>query len=127
MDRTELELYFDGMVEKLTVIFFIILFFLLGVYLILLPWNIFYGVGSWEQNYLLVYIAQKTDLPLIQKAVSSNWVRGAVTGLGVLNVIIAFWEIAHFSQSVQMLRGSEMNAKANVNQPTNQPKEYQID
>lgn len=107
MDKGGLELYFDGMVEKLTVIFFIILFLLLGVYLILLPWNVFYGVGNWEQNYLLVYIVQKTELPVIQKAVSSNWARGAVTGLGVLNIVIAFWEMAHFNQSVKMLRGSE--------------------
>lgn len=97
------------MIEKLTVIFFIILFLLLGAYLILLPWNlgIFAGIGNWEQNYLLVYIAQKTDLPVLQKAIASNWVRGAVTGLGVLNIIIAFWEVAHFNQSVQMLRGSD--------------------
>ena len=96
------------MIEKLTVVFFIILFLLLGAYLILLPWNlgIFAGIGNWEQNYLLVYIAQKTDLPMVQKAVASNWVRGAVTGLGVLNIVIAFWEVAHFNQSVQMLRGS---------------------
>ena len=115
------------MVEKLTVIFFIILFLLLGVYLILLPWNIFYGVGNWEQNYLLVYIAQKTNLPMLREAISSNWVRGAVTGLGVLNLIIAFWEIAHFDQSVQMLRGNEIKTKVNIEQTNDQPEEYQID
>ncbi len=108
------------MVEKLTVIFFIILFLLLGAYLILLPWNILYGVGSWEQNYLLVYIAQKTDLPLIQKAISSNWVRGAVTGLGVLNVIIAFWEMAHFNQSVEMLKAHEQKTETANSKLTNQ-------
>lgn len=100
------------MIEKLTVIFFIILFLLLGTYLILLPWNMsfFAGVGNWEQNYLLVYVAQKTDLPIVQKAIASNWVRGAVTGLGVLNIIVAFWEVAHFNQSVQMLRGSDFKS-----------------
>ncbi len=113
------------MVEKLTVIFFIILFLLLGAYLMLLPWNIFYGVSNWEQNYLLVYVAQKTDLPILQKAVSSNWVRGAVTGLGVLNIIIAFWEIAHFDQSVKMLRGNdfkiEEKKQITVAKPENNP------
>jgi hypothetical protein len=108
------------MIEKLTVIFFIILFLLLGAYLILLPWNIFYGVGSWEQNYLLVYIAQKTDLPLIQKAISSNWVRGAVTGLGVLNILIAFWELAHFNQSVEMLKGHGQQTETPKSKLTNQ-------
>lgn len=127
VDKNKIELYFDGMVEKLTVIFFIILFLLLGAYLILLPWNVFYGVGNWEQNYLLVYITQKTDLPMLQRAVSSNWVRGAVTGLGVLNIVIAFWEIAHFNQSVQMLRGHEMQTAQNAKQANEQPKEYQVD
>ena len=32
---------------------------------------------------------------------------GAVTGLGVLNVLIAFWEIAHFNQSVRMLESHD--------------------
>jgi hypothetical protein len=41
----------------------------------------------------------------LQKAVASGWVRGAVTGLGVLNLFIAFWEMAHFNQSVKMLEG----------------------
>ena len=84
------------MVEKLTVIFFIILFLLLGTYLILLPWGVFGGIGDWGQNYLLVYISQKANLPILQKTVASNWVRGAVTGLGVLNLVVAFWELAHF-------------------------------
>ena len=92
------------MVERLTVIFFIILCFLLGLYLTLLPW-ISFGIGDWGDNYLLVFLSEKAGLPMIQRAVASNWFRGAVTGLGVLNLIIAFWEIAHFDQSVRMLLG----------------------
>lgn len=115
------------MVEKLTVIFFIILFLLLGIYLILLPWNIFYGVGNWEQNYLLVYIAQKTDLPVIQQAIASNWVRGAVTGLGVLNIVIAFWEIAHFDKSVRMLRGSESKSEPSARETAARQPENRLD
>lgn len=91
------------MVEKLTVIFFIILCLLLGFYLILSPWDTIFG--NWGDNYLLVYLADKSGIPSLQRTVSSNWVRGAVTGLGVLNLIIAFWEAAHFKQSVAMLKG----------------------
>ena len=36
---------------------------------------------------------------------ASTWVRGAVTGLGLVNILIAFWEIGHFRQSVRMLQG----------------------
>ncbi|MFN6964340.1 MAG: hypothetical protein ACK4S4_11315 [Pyrinomonadaceae bacterium] len=92
------------MVEKLTVIFFIVLCLLLGIYLTLLPWVSFGVIGDWGDNYLLAFIAEKTGTPVIRELVSSTWFRGAVTGLGVVNLIIAFWEAAHFDQSVAMLR-----------------------
>ena len=91
------------MVEKLTVFFFIVLFLLLGFYLILSPWDMLFG--RWNENYLLVFLTDKTGLPSIRTAVGSNWVRGAVTGFGVMNLIIAFWEIANFNKSVAMLTG----------------------
>ena len=91
------------MVEKLTVIFFIVLCLLLGFYLILAPWDTLFG--SWSDNYLLALVSDKADSPAIHRTVSSNWFRGAVTGLGVLNIVIAFWEAAHFNQSVKMLQG----------------------
>jgi len=93
------------MVERLTVIFFIILCLLLGAYLILSPWDALFG--PWGENYLLVFLSDKTGSPMLQKTVASTWFRGAVTGLGVLNLLIAFWEIAHFNQSVKMLQGNE--------------------
>jgi hypothetical protein len=96
------------MVEKLTVIFFIILCLILGAYLILSPWTGLFG--SWDNNYLLVFVADKTDLPVLQRTVASNWFRGAVTGLGVLNIIIACWEIAHFKKSVEMLKEKDLTA-----------------
>lgn len=98
-------LYSDGMVERLTVVFFIILCVLLGVYLILAPWDALFG--PWGENYLLVYVTDKAGTPIILRAVASNWFRGAVTGLGVLNLIIAVWEVAHFNQSVKMLQKGE--------------------
>jgi hypothetical protein len=92
------------MVEKLTVIFFIILCLLLGAYLILSPWDTLFG--NWSENYLLVLLSDRTGIPALQTTVSSNWFRGAVTGLGVLNIIIAIWEAVHFKQSVAMLQGT---------------------
>ena len=95
------------MVAKLTVIFFIILCVLVGIFLILLPWIDFNGFGDWGDNYLLAFVAQKTGMPILQRTVASGWVRGAVTGLGILNLFLAFWEITHFKQGVQMLEESE--------------------
>lgn len=95
------------MVERLTVIFFIILCLLLGFYLILSPWDTLFG--NWSENYLLVLVSESSGLPVLQRTVTSNWFRGAVTGLGVLNIIIAFWEVAHFEQSVRLLREHDLD------------------
>ena len=97
------------MVEKLTVVFFIVLCLLLGFYLILAPWDTLFG--SWADNYLLALVSDRSGFPAIQRTVSSNWFRGAVTGLGVLNIIIAFWEAAHFDQSVKMVQGHSYEKK----------------
>ncbi|MEO6052192.1 MAG: hypothetical protein ABIP78_12800 [Pyrinomonadaceae bacterium] len=92
------------MVERLTVIFFIVLCMLLGFYLILSPWDALFG--PWGENYLLVFLSDKAGTPILQRTVASTWFRGAVTALGVLNLVIAFWEMAHFNQSVKMLQGT---------------------
>lgn len=97
------------MVERLTVIFFIVLCLLLGLNLVLLPWVSVGMIGDWGNNYLLAFLSDRSGLPVIQQAVSSTWFRGAVTGLGIVNLLIAFWEISHFEQSVQMLKGGQQS------------------
>lgn len=95
------------MVERITVILFILLFFMAGVMLILLPWINIGAVGDWGDNYLLAVVSEKTGLPIIRQAIASGWVRGAITGLGVLNLFLAFWEIANFKRSVEMLSNKD--------------------
>lgn len=97
------------MVAKLTVIFFIILCLEAGIALTLLPWMNVGGLGDWGDNGLLTFVVTQTGLPILQTTVASGWFRGAVTGLGILNLFIAFWEIAHFKKSVQMIEGKESN------------------
>ncbi len=100
------------MAARLSVIFYIILCLEVGLVLTFLPWMHVlpflptFGLGDWGDNYLLVYAAQKTGLQGLQHAVSSGWVRGAVSGLGLLNLGIAVWEIAHFRQTVNALLGN---------------------
>jgi hypothetical protein len=53
-------------------------FFLLGVLLILLPW-----LGFWEHNYFL------DKYPELTPYVLHPSLRGAVTGLGVLDILFA--------------------------------------
>jgi len=97
------------MSAKLSVVFYIILCFEIGLILTLLPWVPQGTLGilsDWGNNYFLLYAARKTGLYGLQSVVASGWVRGAVSGVGILNIGIAFWEIFHFKQSVRALQGS---------------------
>jgi hypothetical protein len=94
------------MSAKLTVIFYIILCLEAGIALTFLPWAHPFGIGDWGDNYFLLYVVRKTGFEGLQYAVASGWVRGAVTGLGILNLAIAFWELTHFRQTVRALQGS---------------------
>ncbi len=102
------------MSARLTVIFYIILCLEVGLVLTLLPWipHGFLGLSDWSDNYFLLYAAQKAGLQGLQRVVSSGWVRGAVTGLGLLNLGMAFWEMAHFKQVVQALQGGAAQSGA---------------
>lgn len=91
------------MVARLTVIFFIILCLLAGFVLVIFPWISVGRVGDWGDNQLLIFVSQKLQMQGLQQFIASGWVRGAVTGLGVLNLVIGFWEIANFKQSVERL------------------------
>ncbi len=95
------------MSSRLSVIFYIILCIELGVALIVLPW-IPYGwwhlsLADWGNNYFLALAARKTGYYGLQSFVSSGWVRGAVSGLGVLNLGMGLWELTHFRQTVRAL------------------------
>jgi hypothetical protein len=91
------------MAARLSVVFYILLCVEVGMVLTLLPWVAPFGLGDWGSNYFLVYAAHKTGLQGLQHAVSSGWFRGAVTGLGLLNLGVAVWEIVHFNQTVRAL------------------------
>ena len=93
------------MASRLTVIFFIVLCLEAGVCLAVLPWWQPWGMGGWGDNYFLVYAAQRIGSPGLTRAVASGWVRGAVTGLGLLNLAMAFWEMFHFRETVRRLQG----------------------
>jgi hypothetical protein len=96
------------MSAKLSVIFYIILCLEIGIVLTLLPWipQGFLGLSDWGNNYFLLYAARKTGFYTLQSVVASGWVRGAVTGLGILNLGMAFWEIFHFKQTLRALQGN---------------------
>jgi polyferredoxin len=57
-------------------------FFEIGLGLMVLPWSMY-----WDRN----YFAQA--LPAVHALITNNFVRGAVSGLGVINVAIALAEL----------------------------------
>ena len=76
-----------------------VFFFEAGLVLIVLPWS-----GYWEHN----YFAQL--LPGMQVFLSNDFVRGAVSGLGIVNVLAGVAEIwsflagRHLSEPVVSIR-----------------------
>ncbi|HSF23876.1 MAG TPA: hypothetical protein VLE20_06585 [Blastocatellia bacterium] len=84
------------MSAKLTIVFFILICFEIGVLLVILPWV---PSPSWNENYLLVLAADKIHWPWLAVAMKSGYVRGAVTGLGLLNILLGVWEIVNFKRT----------------------------
>lgn len=81
---------------KLTIIFFILICFEIGILLVILPWV---PNPSWNENYLLVLAADKMHWPWLALAMKSGYARGAVSGLGVLNIMLGVWEIVNFKRT----------------------------
>ena len=109
------------MSARLSVIFYIILCLEIGIFLTVLPWwpQGMWGLSDWGNNYFLLYAASKTGLHSLQTVVASGWVRGAVSGIGLLNLGIAIWEIFHFRQTVTALQNQIAPApKRNAAEPS---------
>ena len=109
------------MSARLSVIFYIILCLEIGIFLTVAPWwpQGMLGFSDWGNNYFLLYAASKTGYQGLRVVVDSGWVRGAVSGVGLLNLGIAFWEIFNFKQTVQALQRQLVGQpQTNVAAPT---------
>jgi len=114
------------MSARLSVVFYIILCLEIGIFLTVLPWwpQGMWGLSDWGNNYFLLYAARKTGYQGLQAVVASGWVRGAVTGIGLLNLGIAFWEIFNFNQLFVLTSSANEHASSNATRPNtsdNQP------
>ena len=92
------------MSSRLSVIFYIILCFEIGIVLTVLPWvpHGWWGLSDWGNNYFLILASRKVGFG-IQRFVASGWMRGAVTGIGMLNLGMGFWEMINFRKTVRAL------------------------
>ncbi len=66
----------ENRVSTLSRLLYIAYFLEVGLILVFVPWSAF-----WERNYFA------ESLPLLQAIVKNNFVRGAVSGIGVLNLV----------------------------------------
>jgi hypothetical protein len=80
------------MANKLLVMVFIFFCFELGFFLIVFPWSQY-----WENNLFLFYV------PAIRELVLNNYFRGAVSGLGIVDIGLGLWEATHFRVAVAEL------------------------
>ena len=63
-------------ISTLSRLLYIAYFLEVGLILVFVPWSAF-----WDRNYFA------ESLPLLQMIVKNNFVRGAVSGIGVLNLV----------------------------------------
>lgn len=73
--------------RRIGVLLFVFLCATLGVMLMIVPWR-----PEWSENGFL------TPYPVLHEVVASGFVRGVVTGLGLLNVWIGFWEAIRYRE-----------------------------
>ena len=74
---------------------FILFCFEIGLFLMLVPWS-----ALWEHNALLGFSSTLRGLLL------NNFVRGAVSGLGAIDVLLGVSELRHFWKSLKIVNRS---------------------
>jgi len=101
------------MSSRLSVIFYIILCLEIGLVLTVLPWvpHGWLGLSDWSNNYFLLLAAHKAGYG-VQRFVASGWVRGAVSGIGILNLGMGIWELINFRQTVKALDSGQPSVKS---------------
>ena len=74
-------------VSKVLFVVYVLYCLEVGVFLVIYPW-----IVSWEQNFLLY------QFPFLKGLFLNLFFRGAVSGLGIANIILGAWEVAHSYQ-----------------------------
>ena len=68
--------------HKASALLFIVFCLEIGVVLVVFPWSEY-----WDNNFFSTWI------PLLHSFWDNSYVRGAVSGLGIVNILIAFGEL----------------------------------
>ncbi len=75
------------MVNKVLFVIYVLYCLEVGIFLLVYPW-----MRLWDQNFLLQYSSY------IRVVLLNDFFRGAVSGLGIANLILGAWEVAHFQR-----------------------------
>jgi hypothetical protein len=81
--------------NRLLAVAFILFCFEIGLFLVFVPWS-----QLWENNVLLGYSIYLRGLLL------NNFFRGAVSGLGVVDLVLGFSELGRFWKSLKLVNRS---------------------
>ncbi len=75
------------MVNKALFVIYVLYCLEVGIFLLVYPW-----MRLWDQNLLLQYSS------VLRVVLLNDFFRGAVSGLGIANLILGAWEVAHFQR-----------------------------
>jgi len=81
--------------NRLLAVAFILFCFEIGLFLVFVPWS-----TLWEQNVLLTYSLHLRGVLL------NNFVRGAVSGLGLIDLVLGLSELGRFWKSLRLVKRS---------------------
>ena len=78
--------------NRIVAVAFILFCFEIGLFLVFVPWS-----NLWEHNVLLTYSFHLRGLLL------NNFTRGAVSGLGVVDLVLGLSELGRFWKSLKVV------------------------
>jgi hypothetical protein len=73
--------------HRSSIFLFVLISAVAGVLLVILPWT-----PEWTDNYLLL------SYPWLRTFMTTGFVRGLCSGLGLLDIWIGFWEALHYHE-----------------------------
>ena len=76
-----------SVVNKTLFVIYVLYCLEVGIFLLVYPW-----MRLWDQNFLLQYSSY------FRVVLLNDFFRGAVSGLGIANLILGAWEVAHFQR-----------------------------
>jgi hypothetical protein len=90
------------MLKRLSFYFYVFYCFEVGIFLTVAPWLL---PNVWEQNYFFVL------MPQLKQIFLNGFFRGAITGIGILNVCLAVAEVIESERARILSRAARINSE----------------